>query len=405
MIEQKASKELNKEQIELKLSSLTFLDMILLISGVAVLLTATFALFTLLDKERPLVLKFLFAIPTYKVLLAVILGIRAQRQKQKCLDSHKISLLNSTILLNIAAFALLLRSTQQYCAILTGFSSVGSYSYYIVIITSIMSLFLLRTNIVLKVSAAMAAVASIDFILYLFIKSTYAVTLMNVKEDVLILANSALVAALTIIFSCYIATIFHRFFTLYCMREAKLRHYKSISETDALTKLSNRRAFDLDLELISTASIKTVAVAMFDIDDFKKFNDEYGHSTGDYVLEQVGKLISIFNDYNGVEAYRYGGEELTVVFSYVSASNNIEEQIELFRHTVSNVKIPNVKRNITISAGLAYSNIGAVQAGEERKKALLELVNEADKNLYEAKHTGKNKLCTSHIKLTKNKEV
>ena len=405
MIEQKASKELNKEQIELKLSSLTFLDMILLISGVAVLLTATFALFTLLDKERPLVLKFLFAIPTYKVLLAVILGIRAQRQKQKCLDSHKISLLNSTILLNIAAFALLLRSTQQYCAILTGFSSVGSYSYYIVIITSIMSLFLLRTNIVLKVSAAMAAVASIDFILYLFIKSTYAVTLMNVKEDVLILANSALVAALTIILSCYIATIFHRFFTLYCMREAKLRHYKSISETDALTKLSNRRAFDLDLELISTASVKTVAVAMFDIDDFKKFNDEYGHSTGDYVLEQVGKLISIFNDYNGVGAYRYGGEELTVVFSYVSASDNIEEQIELFRHTVSNVKIPNVKRNITISAGLAYSNIGAVQAGEERKKVLLELVNEADKNLYEAKHTGKNKLCTSHIKLTKNKEV
>lgn len=401
MIEQRVNKELNKEHVELKLSSLTLLDNILIASSIITLLITLSSIFTILDSSRPVVLKYMLVIPTYKLLIALGLGIAAQKAKRKCLESHKITMLNNALLLNIFTFTLLLDSVQQFCAIIAKLSNAGSYAYYIVIIVALMSLLLLRIEIVLKTAAYMSVLCSVDYIFHMILKAYFSIEKLDLYEDILTLINSAVAAIFAVVLSCYAAKLFNNFFNLYCMREAKLRHYKAIAETDALTKISNRRAFDLDLDLLATANVKTVAVAMFDIDDFKKFNDEYGHSTGDYVLEQVGKLISVFNDHKGVEAYRYGGEELTVVFSYIGLTDDIKEQIELFRHTVANVKIPNVKRNITISAGLAIGNVGSIAAGDLRKKALVKLVEEADKNLYEAKHTGKNKLCTSSVNADK----
>lgn len=401
MIEQRVNKELNKEHVELKLSSLTLLDNILIASSIITLLITLSSIFTILDSSRPVVLKYMLVIPAYKLLIALGLGIAAQKAKRKCLESHKITMLNNALLLNIFTFTLLLDSVQQFCAIIAKLSNAGSYAYYIVIIVALMSLLLLHIEIVLKTAAYMSVLCSVDYIFHMILKAYFSTEKLNLYEDILTLINSAVAATFAVVLSCYAAKLFNNFFNLYCMREAKLRHYKAIAETDALTKISNRRAFDLDLDLLATANVKTVAVAMFDIDDFKKFNDEYGHSTGDYVLEQVGKLISVFNDHKGVEAYRYGGEELTVVFSYIGLTDDIKEQIELFRNTVANVKIPNVKRNITISAGLAIGNVGSIAAGDLRKKALIKLVEEADKNLYEAKHTGKNKLCTSSVNADK----
>ncbi len=401
MIEQRVNKELNKEQVELKLGALSIFDNAVLICSGIVIVAVFFGLLSLLRPDNPQVSKFLLAIPAYKLLIATVTGLRAQFYKHQCLETHKIVILDNAILLNIFTVTLIIGAIQQICAILTGFQSAGSYAYYIIILVAVASLFLLRSDYVLKTSACMVLLCSIDFVLFIWAKQ-YCHVDYAIKQDITVLVNSAIAAIIAVALSCYAANLFHKFFTLYCLREAKLRHYKAIAETDALTKISNRRAFDLDIELLSTAHIKTVAVAMFDIDDFKKFNDEYGHDIGDYVLEQVGRLISVFNDHNGIEAYRYGGEELVVVFSYISPTYNTEEQIELFRHAVSNVKIPNVKRNITISAGLAYSNVGTILKGDLRKEALMNLVKEADKNLYEAKHTGKNKLCTSHVKLTEN---
>ena len=397
MIEQRVNKELNKEQIDLKIASLTLCDNILTI-GTAI--TAVIAFFGILSTFKPdglLVLKSMLIIPLYKLVLASIFAFIAQQYKKQCLENHKLTKLNNAILLNILTITLMISSAQQICAILSGFYSSGSYSYYIVILVALATLLLLQPNLVLRMTFSMILICSVDFVLHVVIKLLCSVDY-DVKKDITVLINSAVAVILATTASYYLATVFHKIFTMYCLREAKLRYYKVIAETDVLTKISNRRAFDLDMDLLSTAHLKNLAIAMFDIDDFKKFNDDYGHATGDYVLEQVGRLISVFNDTKGIEAYRYGGEELVVIFSYIPPNFNIEEQIENFRHAVSEVKIPNVERTITISAGLAYCNISVAKDSDENKQLLIKTCKEADAKLYEAKQTGKNKLCISHIK-------
>ena len=397
MIEQRVNKELNKEQIDLKIASLTLCDNILTI-GTAI--TAVIAFFGILSTFKPdglLVLKSMLIIPLYKLVLASIFAFIAQQYKKQCLENHKLTKLNNAILLNILTITLMISSAQQICAILSGFYSSGSYSYYIVILVALATLLLLQPNLVLRMTFSMILICSVDFVLHVVIKLLCSVDY-DVKKDITVLINSAVAVILATTASYYLATVFHKIFTMYCLREAKLRYYKVIAETDVLTKISNRRAFDLDMDLLSTAHLKNLAIAMFDIDDFKKFNDDYGHATGDYVLEQVGRLISVFNDTKGIEAYRYGGEELVVIFSYIPPNFNIEEHIENFRHAVSEVKIPNVERTITISAGLAYCNISVAKDSDENKQLLIKTCKEADAKLYEAKQTGKNKLCISHIK-------
>lgn len=397
MIEQRTTKVLNKEQVELKMLSLSIFDWSILALSVFIIIFVFISLTNFPLNYRYSISKCLFIIPIYKLFIVAAIGLCAQYYKYKSLETQRISILDRAIILNIFVVSLIISSFQQISAILARFYTPNCYSYYSVIFVSVMTMFLMRSDLVLKNAAFMTMIASVDFVVHILAKLYCGVTF-NVKQDIIMLLNSA-VASIVVVIICSIgATLMHKVFTVYSLREAKLRHYKAIAETDALTKISNRRAFDLDLELLATAHVKTVAIAMFDIDDFKKFNDEYGHSVGDYVLEQVGKLISSFNDYNGIEAYRYGGEEMTVVFSYLGATYNVEEQIELFRHAVSNVKIPNVKRNITISAGLAFANIGNVVKGDARRVALKQLIEAADKNLYEAKHSGKNRLCTSYEK-------
>lgn len=395
MIEQRSNKVMNREQVELKMLSLSLFDWSIIISAVIAVLVILINLSNLSATNNLHLSKVLLLIPTYRLIIAAVVGIVAQYYKQLSLETQRVSILDSAIILNIFVLALIISSIQQMGSIWASFDCVNSYCYYPVIVVTVMSMFLLRVDLILRNATCMTIICSLDFIAYAIAKQYNHITF-TAKHDIIVLLNSAVAAVLIIVLCCYAAQYLYKIFAVYSLREAKLRHYKTIAETDALTKLSNRRAFDLDLELLATTPVKVVAIAMFDIDDFKKFNDEYGHSTGDYVLEQVGRLIASFNDYNGIEAYRYGGEELTVMFSYVAPSYNIEEQIELFRHAVSNVKIPNVKRSITISAGLAYANIGSITAGNKRREALTKLIEAADKNLYDAKHTGKDKLCVTH---------
>lgn len=392
MIEQRASKDINKEQIDLKISGLKLLTNVIGMMRLPVAILFLISLVMIYTYNVPTPTATLLILPVYKIVIVIFSALITYRNKQTAIYTHKITVLNSALIYGIFTFTLLISIVQQLCSMLFNFSNIGAYSYYILMLSSIITLFLLKIDLVIKVSSSIIIITTIDWIVYSVIKYRDTAIFLS-KQDGLVLLNSLIIATLSVALSCYAVKLLHRIFTLYVLREAKLKHYKAIAETDALTEISNRRAFDLDIELLSTAHVKTVAIAMLDIDDFKKFNDEYGHDIGDNVLKQVGRLISIFNDRNGVEAYRYGGEEMAIVFSYADHPNNIEEQIELFRSTVSNIKIPNVKRKITISAGLAISNIDTIRKGEERKEVLLKLLKEADTNLYKAKDTGKNKLC------------
>jgi diguanylate cyclase (GGDEF)-like protein len=125
---------------------------------------------------------------------------------------------------------------------------------------------------------------------------------------------------------------------------------------------------------------------MLDVDDFKKFNDKYGHSSGDLVLASIGEII--FATLRGVDyAFRYGGEEFIVLLpetkleSAVHVAERLREAIE----AESLVKLKGIAAHgVTVSAGVACYPDSALKRDE--------LFNKVDGLLYQAKVFGKNKV-------------
>ena len=161
---------------------------------------------------------------------------------------------------------------------------------------------------------------------------------------------------------------------------------------DALTNLNNRRQFEhrLGQEIATTKRQNNPLCAMMiDIDFFKKVNDTYGHASGDAVLRGVASIIKSALRESDIPS-RYGGEEFAVLLPYTHIQ---EAKIvgERLRKAIESSPIPvsiedsDIKSiNVTISMGLAEFN--NKETGEE-------LFERADKALYEAKESGRNRVC------------
>lgn len=171
-------------------------------------------------------------------------------------------------------------------------------------------------------------------------------------------------------------------------------HQKKLSnliKTDDLTSLNSRRniEFIIDYELAKNTRSKhpiQISFAIFDIDNFKLINDTFGHPTGDRVLKELGEIINKntrVTDYVG----RWGGEEFCVFFS----DTNYKEAFAILnklREYVENHDFK-VDRSVTCSFGLCSTS------NPDIKKE--SLIARADSYLYEAKNSGKNKICGSTI--------
>jgi diguanylate cyclase (GGDEF)-like protein/PAS domain S-box-containing protein len=162
------------------------------------------------------------------------------------------------------------------------------------------------------------------------------------------------------------------------------RRLTQLAATDGLTGLTNRRTFDGFLRREYEACDE-IAVLLFDIDNFKGYNDTYGHQAGDRCLQAVAKAIGdAISATPGLSA-RYGGEEFAVVLPHTTdaAALKVAEGIRL---TVLALGIPNSASSrgyITISAGVAARNSSTIDEAA--------LVGEADTALYEAKRLGRNR--------------
>lgn len=164
-----------------------------------------------------------------------------------------------------------------------------------------------------------------------------------------------------------------------------------LSHFDPLTGIANRRMFDAALVQAWNSyaeSGKDVSLLLIDTDNFKNFNDRYGHPEGDRCLKRLAVALdqSLFRQEDLV--VRYGGEEFAVILH--CSNEGAMEIAERMRQAVQNLKIPHEASSassaaslVTVSIGVANASACAVQTGEG-------LLAAADTALYQAKSAGRN---------------
>jgi len=175
--------------------------------------------------------------------------------------------------------------------------------------------------------------------------------------------------------------------TLELERLNKQLHHQT--ETDFLTQLPNRLAFERRIgESIAIAkrSQNSLALLMIDIDFFKSYNDQYGHDTGDLVLQKIAETIDNSLLRKTDIAARFGGEEFVVLLP----DSNVETgfvMAERIRINIELLKVqygkPDMLNNITVSIGVASLS------GEVLNE--IDLLKHADEALYMAKRSGRNR--------------
>ena len=183
-----------------------------------------------------------------------------------------------------------------------------------------------------------------------------------------------------------LAEAFKEFTQTIEIQKQKLEH---LSMSDGLTGIANRRALDTrlkhDIEL-STRQKYSVSILLMDIDCFKLYNDNYGHSAGDECLKEVSKIIcdSLHRDNDFVA--RYGGEEFICVLPNTGskgAQDIATHILEKFKNVALPHKYSNVADYVTISIGIATSQPNQLLTPET-------IIKQADTALYVAKTTNKN---------------
>ena len=173
-----------------------------------------------------------------------------------------------------------------------------------------------------------------------------------------------------------------------CLTEANFALYHTCT-TDELTGLSNRRMvferFDAVLEHCAAAGLD-VACVVLDIDDYKQFNDTYGHPEGDALLKRIGQTLSAYGVEHGIDIGRIGGEEFLAVWAESSRTNCISVAEDL-RFAIERMGIPHATASdhpiVTVSVGLCM-----LPPASARRAYYF-----ADKALYRAKDAGKNCSC------------
>jgi diguanylate cyclase (GGDEF)-like protein len=167
--------------------------------------------------------------------------------------------------------------------------------------------------------------------------------------------------------------------------EQKNRLLEHRAKTDFLTDLSNHQAFYQELDGMASKAAPIILI-LFDIDDFKKINDVYGHLCGDYVIREVAQIIKQQVRSSDIAA-RYGGEEFAILLPETneSAGRRIAERIrqEIENHAFI---FEAFRFQVTVSAGICSSSVTL------KKSEQTIFVDQADSLLYESKRNGKNRI-------------
>jgi len=175
-------------------------------------------------------------------------------------------------------------------------------------------------------------------------------------------------------------------------RDHMLEKMQKLAITDGLTKLYNSRHFyhQLKIEVDRSNRYKhPLALLLLDIDHFKDYNDLYGHLEGDKVLIKIGEKIK--NCLRMMDsAYRYGGEEFTIILPETSGREAVTVA-DRIRRSVADEKVlprPGVTTAVTISIGVTEYIL---------KEELVHFIKRADKAMYTSKDAGRNKVSSLFV--------
>jgi diguanylate cyclase (GGDEF)-like protein len=167
--------------------------------------------------------------------------------------------------------------------------------------------------------------------------------------------------------------------------------FRDMATIDGLTEIANRRRFDLFLEQEWRRSMRAaspLSLILMDIDFFKPFNDNYGHTHGDDCLKKVAQALKSTMTRTTDLVARYGGEEFVCVLPETD-----REGVELFgeklRRAVSDLKFPHAHSK---AADHVTISLGGITVTPTKEAKAEELITSADKNLYQAKEQGRNRL-------------
>lgn len=178
--------------------------------------------------------------------------------------------------------------------------------------------------------------------------------------------------------------------------ETTNQRLKRLVAVDALTGIANRRHFDRALDRETRRARRfgqPLSLIFLDLDEFKHFNDVYGHSRGDEVLRQAAQTLDETFRRGGDLVARYGGEEFAIILPGVDG-RRAALYAERLRRRIWRLNIPNaasrVADRLTISGGVATLTPGVHASAED-------LLRAADRALYRAKCLGRNRIATASV--------
>ncbi|NMP30667.1 GGDEF domain-containing protein [Thalassotalea sp. M1531] len=170
---------------------------------------------------------------------------------------------------------------------------------------------------------------------------------------------------------------------------------ETYARTDTLTQLNNRRGFQDSVKPIwqnICREKRDASIVLLDIDFFKRFNDQYGHDTGDRVLQLVAKCITETCRKGDISA-RWGGEEFIILLPETSR-NQATLQAERIKLAIAalEIRVAQVSLSITASIGVAGTEAGKFNQEFMALNTLELMINQSDRALYVAKQSGKNQV-------------
>ncbi len=170
------------------------------------------------------------------------------------------------------------------------------------------------------------------------------------------------------------------------------KRIEEISIHDELTNLYNRRHFNKVLhDELNRAKRdkKLLSFMMIDVDNFKLYNDNYGHQEGDNVLFEIAKVLNNYCKRAGDFAFRLGGEEFGILFSELTKEES-KTYANAIRKAVEDLKIPHEKNSIS---SFVTISVGLLSISPDEKITEDEIYKNADDLLYKAKESGRNRVC------------